>query len=205
MIAIVDLGIGNISSVGNIIKKADGDFFICKHYKDLDNCEKIIIPGVGAFDHGVNGLVQGNWIEALNYSILNEKKKVLGICLGMQLMCQGSEEGKLQGLGWIDAHVRRFNFQNVNGLLKIPHMGWNTIQVETENELISASGEEKRFYFVHSFHVVCHNTQDTLATSRYGYDFTSAFQRDNIFGVQFHPEKSHQFGVQLMKNFIGLK
>lgn len=204
MIAIVDLGIGNISSVGNIVKKAGGEFFVCKNHKELSNCSKIIMPGVGAFDRGVNGLIKGDWVEALNESVLNDRKKVLGICLGMQLMCHHSEEGELKGLGWIDADVKRFNFSNVDGNLKIPHMGWNTIQVENESNLLSISDEEKRFYFVHSYHVVCHETQDILLTSNYGYDFTSAFRRDNVYGVQFHPEKSHRFGVELIRNFIAL-
>lgn len=204
MIAIVDLGIGNISSVGNIVKKAGGEFFVCKNYKELSNCSKIIMPGVGAFDRGVNGLIKGNWIDALNESVLNERKKVLGICLGMQLMCHCSEEGELKGLGWIDAEVKRFNFSNLEGNLKIPHMGWNTIQMENESDLLSLSDEEKRFYFVHSYHVVCHERQDILLSSHYGYDFTSAFRRDNVYGVQFHPEKSHRFGVELIKNFIVL-
>jgi glutamine amidotransferase len=204
MIAIIDLGIGNISSIGNIIKKTEGDFFICRNHKELSKAEKIIIPGVGSFDHGVNGLSKGHWIDALNESVLIEKKKVLGICLGMQLMCKHSAEGKLDGLCWIDADVRRFDFKNVEGTLKIPHMGWNTVSLEKNSDLISLSQEEKRFYFVHSYHVVCHDSQDILATSYYGYDFTSAFNKDNIYGVQFHPEKSHRFGMELMKNFIAL-
>jgi glutamine amidotransferase len=204
MIAIVDLGIGNISSIGNIIKKTEGDFFICRNHKELSNSTKIILPGVGSFDHGVNGLIKGNWIDALNESVLNEKKKVLGICLGMQLMCKNSEEGELAGLGWLDAAVRRFDFKDVEGNLKIPHMGWNTVFLEKKNDLILLSEEEKRFYFVHSYHVVCHDKSDILATSRYGYDFTSAFNKENIYGAQFHPEKSHRFGMELIKNFIAL-
>lgn len=204
MIAIIDLGIGNISSVGNIVKKSGGEFFICKNHKELSSCSKIIIPGVGAFDRGVRGLIEGDWIEALNESVLKEKKNVLGICLGMQLMCKRSEEGTLRGLGWIDADVTRFNFANVEQKLKIPHMGWNTIQVENENNLLSRCEEEKRFYFVHSYHVVCRESEDILLTSHYGYDFTSAFRRDNIYGVQFHPEKSHRFGIELIRNFIAL-
>jgi glutamine amidotransferase len=204
MIAIIDLGIGNISSVGNIIKKVGGDFFICSNHKELSRAEKIIFPGVGSFDHGVNGLLKGRWIDALNESVLIEKKKVLGICLGMQLMCKHSEEGILDGLCWIDADVRRFDFKNVDGTLKVPHMGWNTVSLKKSSDLITLSEEEKRFYFVHSYHVVCHDKLDILATSNYGYDFTSAFNKNNIYGVQFHPEKSHRFGMELIKNFIAL-
>jgi glutamine amidotransferase len=204
MIAVVDLGIGNISSIGNIIKKTEGDFFICKNPQDLSRAEKIIIPGVGSFDHGVKGLSEGNWINALNDSVLNEKKNVLGICLGMQLMCKHSAEGKLKGLGWIDADVMHFDFNNVEGNLKIPHMGWNTIRLKKSNRLITSSEEEKRFYFVHSYHVVCHDNEDVLTNSHYGYEFASAFNKNNIYGVQFHPEKSHRFGMDLIKNFIAL-
>lgn len=204
MIAIIDLGIGNISSVANIVKKAGGEFCVCKDRKELSKCTKIIMPGVGAFDRGVSGLIKGDWIEALNESVLNERKKVLGICLGMQLMCHRSEEGQLEGLGWIDADVKRFNFSDIDATLKIPHMGWNSVKVENENDLLLIGDEEKRFYFVHSYHVVCHKAQDILSTTHYGRDFTSAFCHDNVYGVQFHPEKSHRFGVELIKRFIQL-
>ena len=152
---------------------------------------------------GANALFAGGWIEALNNSVFFEKKPVLGICLGMQLMCKSSEEGELNGLGWIDADVKKFSFFDQEINLKVPHMGWNTIECKKSSKLIS-SHEKERFYFVHSYYVDCHDKHDILSTTNYGHHFTSAFSKNNIYGVQFHPEKSHRFGMKLIKNFIEL-
>lgn len=204
MIAIIDLGIGNISSIANIIKKCQGEYFICRDHRDLAKATKIILPGVGSFDYAVKCLTNGCWVAPLNEAVLGEKKKVLGICLGMQLMCLDSEEGKLAGLGWLKARVVRFKFGPEKESLKIPHMGWNSVQVQKSNQLLLPNPEENRFYFVHSYHVACDDQGDVVGTTNYGHDFTSIFSKDNIYGVQFHPEKSHRFGIGLIRNFIAL-
>lgn len=201
MISIVSYGVGNVSSVANMVRKVGGEAHICTQPSDLLNGKKIILPGVGAFDHGMQMLKDGGWIEVLNHAVIERKIPILGICLGMQLMCLSSEEGILPGLGWIDADVKRFKFET-DSKLKIPHMGWNTITISKNNHLLTQSDIEQRFYFVHSYHAVCHDEQDILARTFYGYDFTCAFSKENIYGVQFHPEKSHRFGMQMMKNFV---
>lgn len=202
-IVIIDYGLGNLNSIENMINRAGGKAEICKSPSDLHKATKIILPGVGAFDHGITGLQNGQWIEALNEVVLHNHTPILGICLGMQLMCNQSEEGKLPGLGWIDSEVRRFEFP-LGSALKVPHMGWNTVSIKTPNALIKAEDSEQRFYFVHSYHVVCKNSQNVVATTNHGHEIVAAFNRDNIYGVQFHPEKSHRFGMTLIKNFIEL-
>jgi glutamine amidotransferase len=184
-----------------MVEKVGGEAEIVTDPETLrDDC-KIILAGVGAFDHGVAHLRDKGWIEALNEAVLVRKSPVLGICLGMQLMCNSSEEGKMAGLGWIDGTVKRFlTFENSQ--LKVPHMGWNAVKIVKPNPLIVDS--EQRFYFVHSYHAVCNKPENVLATSYYGYELTTAFSHENIYGVQFHPEKSHRFGMSLMKNFVDL-
>jgi glutamine amidotransferase len=168
----------------------------------LRKADKIILAGVGAFDYGMTS-INSMWREELENAVLVRRIPILGICLGMQLMCKSSEEGHLPGLGWIDAKVRRFSWSsNLN--LKLPHMGWNTVKIVKSNPLLEIGNDEQRFYFVHSYHVVCNNPRDVLATAHYGYDFTAAINHENIFGVQFHPEKSHRFGIQLVSNFLRL-
>ncbi len=203
MIYIINYGVGNLSSIANIIKKVGGESEIINDVSLLKKAKKIILPGVGAFDHGMKKLEEHGWIDELNDAVLNRKIPVLGICLGMQLLCKSSEEGVLPGLGWIDAEVKKFSFPEGSDL-KIPHMGWNTVKVKKENPLIKETGEEQRFYFVHSYRVVCNNPEDTLATTNYGVEFTSSLSRHNILGAQFHPEKSHRFGMSFLKNFIDI-
>lgn len=203
MIIIVNYGLGNLSSVLNMITKAGGQATIVSDPNILTEADKIILPGVGAFDHGMSNLHNNGWINALNEAVLVNQVPILGICLGMQLMCKSSEEGILPGLGWIDADVKRFKLP-AESVLKIPHMGWNTVDIAKPNPLISDKEGEQRFYFVHSYHAVCKNPLDVLATSYHGYEITSAFSHNNVYGVQFHPEKSHRFGMALLKKFIEL-
>lgn len=203
MITIIDYGIGNIASVVNMVSRVSREGVIIKKSSELIEASKIIITGVGSFDHGIRSLTDDKWIDALNEAVLVRRVPVLGICLGMQLMCRSSEEGRLPGLGWIDAEVKRFNFPT-NSENKIPHMGWNVIEIVKSNPLIESSEVEQRFYFVHSYYAVCNHPQDVLATAHHGNDFVAAFSHENIYGVQFHPEKSHLFGMALMKKFVEL-
>lgn len=204
MISVLDYGAGNVGSVIRMIERAGGAAQRIASSEEVLNAQKLIIPGVGAFDYGMSHLVSGDLLPALNAMAFEARIPILGICLGMQLMCRSSEEGTLPGLGWVDAEVRRFSTALVNDL-PLPHMGWNTLSVVRANPLLSSSEVEKRFYFVHTYKVNCNNAGDAIAWTHYGEDFVSAFQRQNIFGVQFHPEKSHRFGLDLMRCFMDLE
>lgn len=199
MIGIINYGLGNLGSIKNMVRKAGGESIILERPDELHQVSKIILPGVGAFDTGMTRLRDGLWIDALTRKVLVEKAPVLGICLGMQLMTNGSEEGILPGLGWVPGKVVRFKPENTS--LKVPHMGWN-ITLECKLSNIYSMNDEKRFYFVHSYYVKLENFEDTLFTTKYGENFVSGFERDNILGVQFHPEKSHKFGMHLFENFV---
>jgi len=200
MITIIDYKAGNIGSIINIIKKIGAEVNISSDIKYIKKADKLILSGVGAFDIGMGNLEQLNLIPSLNDEILNHKKPILGICLGMQLLVRKSEEGNLSGLSWIDAEVIKFKPDNKN--LKIPHMGWNTIIPKKQSPLLTGLDSDSRFYFVHSYHLKCRDPRDVLANTFYGYEFPSIVQKGNIYGVQFHPEKSHKFGMKLLKNFV---
>ena len=202
-IYIIGAGLGNIKSVQNIIKKVGGVSQIIKNPSDLPDDGKFILPGVGHFDYGIECLNNYNWIPILNDLVLLKKRPILGICLGMQLMCSSSEEGEKKGLGWIDAEVKKIKINNTN--LKIPHMGWNNIKIKKSCPIFDANfEEEKRFYFVHSYYAVCNNVDDIVCVVDYSFEMTVGFQNENIFGVQFHPEKSHKYGMNLFKNFLDI-
>jgi glutamine amidotransferase len=200
MIVVVDYGIGNLGSIANMLRKIGADAVISSAAADIQKADKLILPGVGAFDNGMRNLHDRGLLPVLHERVHEAQVPVLGICLGMQLMTKNSEEGTLPGLGWIDAKTVRFKFAP-QMKLKVPHMGWNTITQKKESSLFSEMHPEPRFYFVHSYHAACERSEDVLAVTPYGYDFVSAFQRGNIAGVQFHPEKSHRFGMRLLKNF----
>lgn len=202
-VLIPDLGIGNLPSIIRMAEKVGTSCSVAREPEELAGADKIIFAGVGAFDHGMTALGTGGWREALETAARERKVPLIGICLGMQILCKTSEEGKLPGLGWIDADVRRF-CQDPQGGLRVPHMGWNTLRICRDNPLIPTTDEEQRFYFVHSYRVVCHQWEDVIAVADYGGEFVAAFQKENIFGVQFHPEKSHRFGMALLKRFLGL-
>ena len=203
MIAIVDYGVGNLGSVLNMLKKIGAAAVISSQAKDIEAADKIILPGVGAFDNATKNLSDLGLIPVLNKRVMQDKVPILGICLGLELFTQRSQEGKSAGLGWLDAETVKFNFAKQEPL-KVPHMGWNRVVVLRKNILFDNMEQDARFYFVHSYHVVCRDTNDALAKTNYGYDFTSAVVKENIAGVQFHPEKSHKFGIQLFKNFVEL-
>ncbi|MCX7827732.1 MAG: imidazole glycerol phosphate synthase subunit HisH [Thermanaerothrix sp.] len=199
-IAIVSCSFGNINSIVNMMRYIGVDCNVSSSPNEIARAEKLLLPGVGAFDVGMKSLRDSGLLDALCYSVLERGVPILGICLGMQLMAKRSEEGSLPGLGWINAEVVRFRFpEGVS--LKVPHMGWNSLSIKRENRLIKPE-ERQRFYFVHSYHVMCDDASDVVATCEYGYDFVAAFEHDNIFGVQFHPEKSHKYGMALIKRFV---
>lgn len=202
MIVIIDCGLGNLGSIRNMLKKIGSESVISSRAREIEEAEKLILPGVGSFDRGMSRLQELNLVPVLQKKVIEEKTAILGICLGMQLMTEQSEEGKIPGLGWFEGETVKFRMNPDQANLKVPHMGWNTVSTSSENGLFNGLGEEPRFYFVHSYHVVCENKEDELATTHHGYEFVSAVQRNHILGVQFHPEKSHQFGMALLKNFI---
>ena len=198
MITIIDYGMGNLGSIANMIKKVGGKSLITSDLTEIEKATKLILPGVGSFDNGMKQLKELDLVALLNKKVLEEKTPIMGICLGMQLMTQSSEEGNEEGLGWIDAKTHRF----VSDSLKVPHMGWNIVLEQKNSNLFNKAKDEKRFYFVHSYYVSCNRKEDILSTTSYGYDFVSSFEKENIIGVQFHPEKSHKFGMNLFKNFV---
>ena len=201
-VVIIDYGMGNLGSIANMLKKAGFIGVISSDPSVVEKAEKLILPGVGAFDSGMKNIAQLELIDILNFKVLEEKTPILGVCLGMQLLCKKSEEGHLPGLGWLDAQVIRFNFDKNENNHKIPNMGWNTICIRQAHPLFSELEVDNRFYFVHSYHVVCSDNRNVLAIAHYNFDFTAAIVKDNIMGVQFHPEKSHKFGMRLYKNFM---
>ncbi len=201
MIVIIDYGMGNIGSITNMIKRIGYSAEVSSDISQIQAATKIILPGVGHFDMAMQNIASLGLFDIIKKKALEDKTPILGICLGMQIMCKHSEEGKEAGLGIIDAEVKRFHF-SADLKLKVPHMGWNIVEPNKNDTIFSDMPNEKRFYFVHSYHVVCNDENDIIAATNYGYDFTASFGRENIMGVQFHPEKSHKFGMQLLKNFI---
>jgi len=204
MIAVIDYDMGNVGSIKNILKKiTDESVVITNDLKQLSEADKYILPGVGSFDAGMANLKLFNLIDVLNKEVLVNKKPLLGICLGMQLLGTNSEEGSTDGLGFIPFKTVRFNASNE---FKIPHMGWNYVSITDSSDKLTynLTNEKQRYYFVHSYHAVCDNTSNILMECDYCYKFTAAVKNNNIYGVQFHPEKSHKFGMKLLSNFVEL-
>ena len=204
MITIIDYGVGNIGSISNMLKKIGEPSVITSNPEELKTAEKIILCGVGAFDDGMKNLEEKGLIPVLKDKVLNGKIPILGICLGMQLFTEHSEEGQLPGLGFVKGGAHKFNFKDVAASrpLRIPHMGWNQVKATKNSPLLENMYEDPRFYFVHSFYVKTEQEDETLLQAEYGRPFTAAFEKDNILGVQFHPEKSHKFGMRLFENFV---
>ena len=199
MILIVDYGLGNLGSIQNMLKKVGKNSVISSNKDQILSASKIILPGVGAFDTGINNLRKLDLIESLNYKALTEKIPVLGICLGLQLMCNSSAEGISKGLSWFEADIVRFKAQMG---LKVPHMNWSHTKILKESKLFENMPDEMKFYHVHSYHIANKPDESILESDYHGYKFVSALQRDNILGVQFHPEKSHKYGMILLDNFV---
>lgn len=201
MIVIVNYGLGNLGSIVNMLRKAGVQAQVSADPALIKGADKLILPGVGAFDTGMGNLRAGGLIEALSLAVLEDKVPVLGICLGMQLLMEQSEEGSLPGLGWIKGRTVRFDFAGHGCAPRpVPHMGWNNLKIEKSSRVLEAAGPTARFYFVHSYHVECER-EDVLATAEYGYPFPAVVNKGNITGVQFHPEKSHRYGLALMRAF----
>tara|TARA_Y100000591_G_C21847210_1_gene709416 strand:- start:3304 stop:3921 length:618 start_codon:yes stop_codon:yes gene_type:complete len=205
MIVVVDYGMGNLGSVKNMLAHISSKkVLISSDIKDIGNASKIILPGVGSFKKAMLNLKKRDFIPILEQKILNEKIPLMGICLGMQLLFESSEEGNFNGLGWVKGKVTKFNFENQNNNLKIPHMGWNFVKLIKESNYTKNVFDKNKYYFVHTYHVNCKDNSDILMTSNYGIEFVSAIEKGNISGFQFHPEKSHKYGMKIFKNFVDL-
>ena len=203
MLTIIDYKAGNVRSIQNMLKKIGVKSIISDKTEDIADADRLILPGVGAFDYGMEQLDKSGLIPVLNKKVLDEKTPILGICLGVQLFTQGSKEGKRKGLGWFDAKTVAFDQSKLPEGYKIPHMGWVELNYKHGCKLFENMHEHPpRFYFVHSYHLQANNQTDVIATTSYGYEFAVGLKKDNIIGVQFHPEKSHKFGMQFLQNFI---
>jgi len=200
MIAIIDYGVGNIKAFANIYHNLQIPFRIVKNSNDFENISKIILPGVGSFDHAMQNLENSGMKEILNDLVLNKEIPVLGICVGMQMLAKSSEEGILPGLGWIDGVVKKFDNKKLNNM-PLPHMGWNNINIIKKNSIFNDIDEEPMFYFLHSFYFECNDKSNIIATTSYGEKFASIINYKNIYGIQCHPEKSHHNGITILKNF----
>ena len=204
MIALIDYGVGNIRAFANIYKRLDIPVKIARSVEDLTDATKLILPGVGAFDHAMEQLEQSGMRPRLDELVVQNKVPVVGICVGMQMLAQSSDEGKLPGLGWIDASVKKFDESKISYSTHLPHMGWNDVKPVKENGILKGLETDAKFYFLHSYYFHCNDPRDTIATTDYGIEFACAVNNKNIYGVQFHPEKSHQYGIRLLNNFAKL-
>lgn len=200
-VVIIDYGMGNIGSIDNMLKYLGVKAIISSDENVISNADKIILPGVGHFDRAMSNIKNLGLTDVLKEMAMIKKKPFLGICLGMQIMCECSDEGILPGLSFVQAEVKKFDF-GLDSKLKVPHMGWNRIYSNKSSNILDGLDNDSRFYFVHSYFVKCQNEMDVLTKTTYEFDFVSSFEVDNLIGVQFHPEKSHRFGVTLFRNFL---
>ena len=201
MISIVNYGLGNIHAIANIYKRLNIAVSIASTPDELRAAKRIILPGVGAFDWAMTRLNESGMRDVLEELVVSKCKPILGICVGMQMMAKGSDEGVLDGLGWIDGEVKKFDISTFKQRTHLPHMGWNNVIPTKSSRLFLNLDNDPLFYFLHSYYFVCSKEEDVLAVTEYGENFASTVNSDNVFGVQFHPEKSHQWGIQLLKNF----
>jgi glutamine amidotransferase len=203
MIVIVDYGMGNLRSLQSKLKMLKFDSIVSNDPIDIEAASHLLLPGVGHFASGMRNLVERGLIGPLNKAVIEKHTPVLGICLGMQLLCKHSEEGNTEGLGWIDAEVKRFQFDKGQARLRVPHVGWNDIQLRNEQSILFQDiPHDKPFYFTHSYYVVTKEDAPSIAVTEHGQLFTAAIEKGNIFGTQFHPEKSRRYGLQLIENFL---
>jgi imidazole glycerol-phosphate synthase subunit HisH len=201
MITIIDYNVGNLSSISNMLKRLGIESTISNDREIIDAAEKLILPGVGSFDYGMQQLHSSGLVPVLNKKVLEDKRPILGICLGAQLLTKGSEEGNEPGLGWVNGKTIAFDKSRLQPQQKIPHMGWADIFNYAHSKLFSDMYDEPRFYFVHSYHLQLADASDQLVSANYGYNFAAGIEHKNILGVQFHPEKSHKYGMKLLENF----
>lgn len=199
MTTIINYNLGNPKSIKNMLAYLGIEANISADLAEIAIAERLILPGVGHFQHGMEQLGQLGLIDVLQKEVLESRKPILGICLGMQLLTKYSEEGNLAGLGFVDSQTKKFDLKDAT--LKVPHMGWNTVEFKKDSAMNTGISTNSRYYFVHSYYVDCANKDDILCTTQYGQEFVSGFQHQNIFGLQFHPEKSHKFGMELLANF----
>lgn len=204
MIAIVDYGMGNLGSILNMLKRIGTRAKIASERGEIMAADKLILPGVGAFDTAMRHLHESGLKEVLHEQVLNRRVPTIGLCLGMQLLTEGSEEGNLPGLGWIAGETKKFRFEGASASLKVPHMGWNSVELVAGKPLVRDLYSFSRFYFVHSYHVVLRDTADVAGWTQYGYEFASIVHKGHVMGTQFHPEKSHKFGMRLLRTFAEL-
>jgi len=203
-IVIVDYGVGNLASIANMLRKIGVTALISSDPSALTTATGIILPGVGAFDHAMRMLRQGTLVSTLERRVLDDGVPLLGLCLGAQLLTKSSEEGNEPGLGWIDAVTTRFDSARMKGRFAIPHMGWSDVVSVKAHPLLVSDEAESRFYFAHSYHLSCNDPELTIGTAHYGYEFAAAVASRNVMGVQFHPEKSHVYGMRVLRNFCSL-
>ena len=201
-ISIVDYNNCNIGSVINMLRFLEIDYKVCISSKDLLNAEKILLPGVGSFDEAMKNIKKFGFEDELNNKVLNQNVPILGICIGMQLITNSSEEGNEKGLGWINAETKKLNLDKE---FNVPHMGWNTIQILNNSPIVKNFNENFKFYFVHSYHVELKDNSNAICKTPYGININSIINFKNIFAAQFHPEKSHKYGMQLFKNFAEIE
>jgi glutamine amidotransferase len=204
MITIINYGVGNIFAFQNVYKRLNIPTKIANSCEDLVNAKKLILPGVGSFDYAMSQLNASGMREKLDNLVLVEKVPVIGICVGMQMMGNRSDEGKLEGLKWINSQILKFDETKINQRTKLPHMGWNDVTPIKNNPLFIGLEKDAIFYFLHSYYFKCNNPLDIISITEYGMSFTSAVNHENIFGIQFHPEKSHHYGEILLNNFAKL-
>lgn len=203
MIGIIDYGLGNVKAFANVYKMLDIPAIIVTKPHELIKVSRVIMPGVGAFDHAMKCLQDSGMREMLDEIVLHQQVPVLGICVGMQMLTNSSEEGVSPGLKWINGDVKKID-SSFNKSIYVPHMGWNDVKPLNNNDLFRGLSDDARFYFLHSYYVHCQRNEDVIAVTNYGVEFACAVNHENVFGVQFHPEKSHQYGIKLLKNFSEL-
>lgn len=205
MITIVDYDTGNIRSIVNMLRALGVESRISGEPGQIATAERLILPGVGHFDHGMSELRKRGLVAPLERRVREEGMPILGICLGAQLLTRSSEEGSLPGLGWIDGRTVRFDRARMNARLRVPHMGWADTWAMRDNPLLEDASGDARFYYVHGYHIVCDDPAQAILGAHHGYDFISGVKRANVLGVQFHPEKSHRFGMRVLRNFAAWK
>ena len=201
MITIIDYGVGNINAFVNVYKRVDVPVKIAKTAADLVNVEKLILPGVGHFDYAMEKLNNSGMRDKLDDLVLHQNIPVIGICVGMQMMANHSDEGSMEGLKWIDASVKKFDETKIQQVTRLPHMGWNDVKPVKDISLFKGLEKDAIFYFLHTYYFECNNPEDVMAVSDYGIKFASAAHYENKYGIQFHPEKSHHYGETLLHNF----